>query len=287
MSGQHSNATGSAAPRLVVEAIDLFERDVRLRMPFRFGVVTLTEAPQAFARVRIRLERRPRGRGHGGRAAGAEVVRQEPGAEQRGQLRPVARRAGHRARPVPRGATTPPSATSRATTARRSTRAAQGLNPLVANYGPALIDRALLDALCRALQHVVLRRDARTTWPASAQRAVRRPGGLRLRRASSPACSRRRASRPATPSGLVDPITRRRPEPQRVGDGLPETLEEVVARYGHRWFKLKVGGDVAADVERLLRIAAVLDRIGAATAPRSTATSSTTTSAASSSCGSA
>ncbi|MEI6721655.1 MAG: hypothetical protein WCO67_12875, partial [Betaproteobacteria bacterium] len=39
-----------------IPSIELFERDVRLRMPFRFGVVTLTEAPQAVARVRIRLE---------------------------------------------------------------------------------------------------------------------------------------------------------------------------------------------------------------------------------------
>jgi len=45
-----------------------------------------------------------------------------------------------------------------------------------------------------------------------------------------------------------------------VNDGLPETLEEVVARYGHRWFKLKVAGDVRADLERLAAIAAVLDR---------------------------
>ena len=30
-----------------------------------------------------------------------------------------------------------------------------------------------------------------------------------------------------------------------VGDGLPESLEEVIHRYGHRWFKLKVGGDIA------------------------------------------
>jgi L-alanine-DL-glutamate epimerase-like enolase superfamily enzyme len=34
-----------------------------------------------------------------------------------------------------------------------------------------------------------------------------------------------------------------------------------VARYGHRWFKLKVGGDARADVERLAAIASVLDRI--------------------------
>jgi hypothetical protein len=45
-----------------------------------------------------------------------------------------------------------------------------------------------------------------------------------------------------------------------VNDGLPETLEEVIARYGHRYFKLKVAGDVAADLERLRAIAAVLDR---------------------------
>jgi hypothetical protein len=42
---------------------------------------------------------------------------------------------------------------------------------------------------------------------------------------------------------------------------LPETLEEVVAAYGQRCFKLKVSGDRQADVERLVRIASVLDRI--------------------------
>src|SRR5258705_12344311 len=42
--------------KFAIRQVDLFERDVRLRMPFRFGIVTLTEAPQAFARVRIRLE---------------------------------------------------------------------------------------------------------------------------------------------------------------------------------------------------------------------------------------
>ena len=60
--------------------------------------------------------------------------------------------------------------------------------------------------------------------------------------------------------GLVDPITRD-DQVERVGDGLPETLDEVVAAYGQRWFKLKVAGDVEADVERLARIAGVLDRI--------------------------
>ncbi|MFL5182283.1 MAG: mandelate racemase, partial [Microvirga sp.] len=47
----------------------------------------------------------------------------------------------------------------------------------------------------------------------------------------------------------------------RVDDGLPETLEEVVRHYRGRYYKLKVGGNVAADLERLSGIAAVLDRV--------------------------
>src|SRR5579871_6373406 len=43
------------APRLALLGADFFERPVRLRLPFRFGVVTLTEAPQAFVRARVRL----------------------------------------------------------------------------------------------------------------------------------------------------------------------------------------------------------------------------------------
>jgi hypothetical protein len=57
--------------------------------------------------------------------------------------------------------------------------------------------------------------------------------------------------------GLVDVIGG---HPGQVGDGLPESLEEVVAVYGIGYFKLKVGGDLDADLARLIEIAAVLDR---------------------------
>ena len=60
--------------------------------------------------------------------------------------------------------------------------------------------------------------------------------------------------------GLVDPLTAaERPASERVNDGLPETLEEVVSYYRGRYYKLKVGGDVKADLDRLTRIASVLD----------------------------
>ena len=61
--------------------------------------------------------------------------------------------------------------------------------------------------------------------------------------------------------GLADPIVTADQHPaDRIGDGLPETLEEVVRRYAPRYYKLKVGGAIDTDLERLTRIAAVLDR---------------------------
>ena len=44
------------APRISVAEVRLFERDVTFRLPFRFGVITATGGPQAFARLRIRAE---------------------------------------------------------------------------------------------------------------------------------------------------------------------------------------------------------------------------------------
>ena len=41
--------------------------------------------------------------------------------------------------------------------------------------------------------------------------------------------------------GMLDPLDGRDPRPD-VADGLPVTLQEVIAAYGHSYFKLKVGG---------------------------------------------
>ena len=60
--------------------------------------------------------------------------------------------------------------------------------------------------------------------------------------------------------GLADALTAGDLDPtQRLNDGLPETLEEVIATYGHRYFKLKVAGQIDGDIARLTRIAEVLD----------------------------
>ena len=230
-----------AAPRFRVAAIELLERDVRLRMPFRFGVVTLTESPQAFVRARIRLEDGREAWGAAAELLAPKWFDKDPAlsnADNYDQLRGSLARAreqylAHEAR----------SAWAHSASGRG----------LVENYGPALLDRALLDALCRALGVSFYRAvQANLVGAGSFE-------GLDL--GAFCATLRPRASIAARHTvGLVDPIAAA-DQKERVGDGLPETLEEVVARYGQRYFKLKVAGDARADVERLCAIAAVLDRI--------------------------
>ncbi|MEO8717785.1 MAG: enolase C-terminal domain-like protein [Burkholderiales bacterium] len=230
-----------AAPRFRVTEVGLFERDVRLRMPFRFGVVTLTEAPQAFARARIRLEDGREAEGAAAELLAPKWFDKDPALTNEDNYQQL-RRSLANARGAYLG--------HEARTAWAHASPGRGL---AENYGPALLDRALLDALCRALG-VSFYRALRTNLVGAGSFE-----GLDL--GAFFATLKPRATVAARHTvGLVDPITAA-DQTQRVDDGLPETLEEVVARYGHRYFKLKVAGDARADVERLAAIAAVLDRI--------------------------
>ncbi len=230
-----------AAPRFRVAAIDLLERDVKLRMPFRFGVVTLTESPQAFVRARIRLEDGREAEGAAAELLAPKWFDKDPALTNEDnfdQLRASLGRAresylSHEAR----------TAWAHATPAKG----------LVENYGPALLDRALLDALCRASGVSFYQAIRSNLVGAGAFEGMDLGNFFSTLKPSENIAARHTV-------GLVDPITGA-DQKARVNDGLPETLEEVVARYGHRYFKLKVAGDARADVERLSAIASVLDRI--------------------------
>jgi L-alanine-DL-glutamate epimerase-like enolase superfamily enzyme len=231
-----------SAVKIHIAGIELLERDVRLRMPFRFGVVTLTEAPQAFVRLRIRTED-----GHEAEGAAAELLApkwfdknpalsNEDNCE---QLRRSLRAA--RSRYIARGPET----------AWRHSSPGKGL---VENYGPALVDRALLDALCRAADVSFYEAIRKNLVGAESFEGLNLPEFFSKLKPGKTISARHTV-------GLVDPITAADIK-TRVGDGLPETLEDVIGRYRHTWFKLKVAGDITADIERLAAIAAVLDRIG-------------------------
>jgi len=249
-----------SALKIEIREIEFFERPVVLRMPFRFGVVTLREAPQAFIRARIECED---GRESWGAAAEVMVPKwfdKDPAlsnAQNIDQLRRSLEIA--RLLYLANGPATAFGLKAVNHGPQVEECAKAGLNPLVAGYGPALIDRAVLDALCRT-REISFFAAMRANLPGIA------PGGLAPDLADfdieaflAGLTPRQRIHARHT-VGLVDPLTSAdQTTDSRVGDGLPETLEEVVAEYGHRFFKIKVAGDVAADLARLGAIARVLD----------------------------
>ena len=247
-------------PRLTLLEADFFERSVKLRLPFRFGVVTLTDAPQAFVRALIRLADGREGEGMSAELLVPKWFDKSPDLSNEqncDQLRCSLRSARNHL--VAAGAETAFGLSAVVDAAHRQACEAAGLNGLVASFGLALLERAIIDALARleGVPAFALVRDNRIGL--TAQMTPDLDGfdldkflaGLK----PAPAVSVRHTV------GMVDAVTQAETAGRRLDDGLPESLEEVIAAYGHRYFKLKVAGMVGADIARLSAIAAVLDRI--------------------------
>jgi L-alanine-DL-glutamate epimerase-like enolase superfamily enzyme len=254
----------SGVPRVRVEAVRCLERDVRLRLPFRFGAATVTHATQAVVSLTLALED---GRTATGVAAETLAVKwfdKNPAltdAQNVEQLRQALALAV--ALYGAQGWSTPFGLYAGAYHDQLRKGAELGLMPLAAGFGPALLDRAVLDALGRATDMDFVQ------LIASNRAAIEVRDALVPDLAGFDVAGFLAALRPARTIavrhtvGLLDPLVAadQRPHDRR-DDGLPETLQEVVRTYAPRYFKLKLCGDSAADLERLERIAAVLDAAG-------------------------
>lgn len=250
------------APRFAVTAVERFERPVTLRLPFRFGAATVSEAPQAFVRASIRATD---GRVAQGMAAELMIPKwfdKSPGRSDAQNITDLAASLAlaaeaYCANSAPRSAFGHAAFHYRALLDEGGR---QGLNALTASYGAALVDRAILDALCR-MRGVSIGTALWLNLP-----------GLDADLAPDLAHFDFDAFLSALPAltsidarhtvGIGDPLTDAEVERAGApGDGLPIALTEVIARYRNRWFKLKLRGDVDADVARLVRIASVLEPV--------------------------
>jgi hypothetical protein len=243
------------ALNLVVRAVDLRVRQVALRLPFRFGSSTLTACPQLFVRVDVDVL------GHGsaqGFAAEMMVPKwfdKRSAFTQADNIAHLALATRHAARAYlnDKPATSFGLFTRHCAALMQSGRA-HGLTELSVAFGQAVIDRAVIDAMCRAARvsffglahHNLLGlcdtevAADMTGWDWSAWLAALQP----LRRIEA-----------RHTIGLLDEL-----DTLRVGDdGLPISLRAVIERYGHKTFKIKLGGDPAHDLQRLRAVLAVLD----------------------------
>lgn len=233
---------------LRIREVHLFQRHVTLRLPFRFGAATVTQCPQAFVQVRADVD----GRSVEGASAELMVPKwfdkspaltHEQNFE---QLRESLRNARD-ALLASRGAMNSFAHSQTAGEGAVAVSVSRGLPRLAAQFGPALLDKAVADAALRA---------AGQPWVDGLHAGVLGdPWSARLKRVRPTDVVLRHTV------GLADRLTDSDPgtDPQ---DGLPATLEAAIQRHGLHHFKLKLCGQIDADLERLTRITNVLQRLG-------------------------
>jgi len=251
------------APRFTIEAIRFFERDVALRLPFRFGAATVTACPQVYVHARIRLEDGSSAEGCAAEMMIPKWFDKDPQLSNEDNFTQL-RRALQAARSAYTSSADTHTAWGHFANHYADLMAAgerAGLNPLVTSYGPALLDRALLDALC-------LRHDCSFARAMSDNVPGIAPAALApdlqgfdfdaFAKAQQP--RQRIAARHTV--GLADAIEEAEAATAgAVHDGLPTSLEGAIAHYGHTHFKLKLCGDTDADLRRLARIARLVDPV--------------------------
>src|SRR5260370_38071881 len=249
--------------KVKLQEVERYERHVKMRLAFRFGVITVPDAPQAVIKVRVSLRGGRTRHGVGAEALAAKWFEKSPeftDAQNLDQLRRSLDLAIELYRA--QGFDTAFDLFAGTYAKQQRLGAAQGLNPLVAAYGPALLDRAILDALGRA------------TGKSFAAMIAGNLPGIRATSltpdvtdsALSPFLAGLKPGQSIDVRhtvGLVDPLTAAdRPASERVNDGLPETREEVVSYYRGRYYTLKVGRDIKAALDRLGLLSASLAPAG-------------------------
>ena len=131
------------------------------------------------------------------------------------------------------------------------------LPSLLANLGVSLLERAVLDGLCRAAGtpiHQLLRSDALGVDLGNLRAELR---GLDTARAlADPPCAHLAVRHTV---GLGDPLRAAELAPsERLDDGLPQALDESIRAYGLDHFKIKIRGHRETDLPRLQAITRVL-----------------------------
>ena len=248
------------AARFRIEEITISDRPVGLRLPFNYGIVTLRRAREAMVRVRIRLESGRAGMGVGAELMAPKWFAKDPSrsnADDEAALRRSLDLACS-AYLTPLGWTSAFDLHADHAAALAEAARGAGLTALEGGFGQALLDKAVLAALCDATGLPFSRLiganipgiDTRTTPDLIGIDLAVLLGRLRARR----------TLRIRHTIGLDDPL-RAEEITEDPGDGRPVSLDQVIAATGATAFKIKLSGGLERDRERLARISHALSGI--------------------------
>jgi hypothetical protein len=237
-----------------VSNAEFFLRDLHLRTPFRYGIVTMTRVPHLIVRLSLEIGGQPQC-GFSADQLPPKWFTKNPATSFRDditEMLEVIRHATDLARALPPQPTVF-SLWRELNAQQRAWAKQRGFPPLLAGFGVSLVERAVIDAFCRAtgrrfadaVRENTLSLDLGAIYP-ELSHAV--PADLLPPQPARSVIVRHTV-------GLSDPLADADIDAaHRVNDGLPQSLEEFIRVHGLTHFKIKLSGDLEESRARMHRI---------------------------------
>lgn len=240
-------------------SVDIERFDASTRMPFKYGIATMTHLPHVFLRVDVNFD------GVNQKGISADHLppkwftkdpEKDP-LEEIEDMLVVIENAGKLAQRI-----TSDSVFNfwRELYQLQDDWATNSFTPhLLAHFGTSLIERALIDAFCRhqgrTFAHLLHENSFGIHWDSiRPELKGKEPKDL------FPVPLESITIRHTV--GMADPLTEEEiSEDERIHDGLPQSLENCIQFYGVNHFKIKVNGQLEPDIERLGAIENLFNRL--------------------------
>jgi len=247
--------------RIAVKESQLGLRNSTTRIPFRYGTANLTRCPQAILRAVVECDG-ARQEGFSGDCLPPSWFDKSPEKDYRRQIGDMLRVIGLAqavyADAFASGTEFFPAWLSCEEQIQQQCRD-WALPPLLASFGSSLVERAILDATCRRHQ-VSFGRAVRDNLFGIDAGLVHEDLAGAAPRDWLPA-EPLQAVHVRQTVGLIDPLSLDEvPPADRLHDGWPQAIEEYATRRGVRYYKVKVSNRLETDLDRLSRLAAILER---------------------------
>jgi hypothetical protein len=249
------------ADRFTLSPFEFFVRRTRTRFPFRYGIASMTEVPHLFVRTSVTVGGKS-SLGLSSEGLPPKWFTKDPATTFEQDLPEMLQVISHAAKLGEQIAGSPVSFFDfwRELYRQQSDWAdARQSAPLLANLGVSLVERAVLDGLCRlagepAHRLVTANRLGLRLGEVHAELGNAQPQDL-LPTTPLSSCFARHTV------GLGDALSPADiPAAEKVDDGLPQDLESSIREYGLRHFKIKLFADAERDLVRLRELGRLLAR---------------------------
>ena len=242
---------------LRVQEGDIHLTNLKTRMPFKYGIATMTRMPMAFVRIALEID------GKTVFGVSADLLppkwfTKDPGSDVDNEVHEMLAVIA-RGLEIAIGieGDSPFEIWQELYEAQDIWSETEDVPGLLAHFGTSMIERAILDAFCRGVGdsfHRLLLSDRLGVQLGSIHPALQgqSPADLLPQSPSRSVIARHTV-------GLADPIVSDDVGANdRLDDGLPQSLGECISRYGLKHFKIKIGGNLEVDRRRLIEIANLL-----------------------------